>query len=570
MIRPGLEGGKQYTATSPRNGAVSLMVVAFFTVAAVAMFATQRDYGAVSDVSNYFFGSVRQLAWLDDLWQALLDGRPSAALNRESILEHWRWQPARIPHPPLSREIGGVSWLLFRDLLDTVGAYRVGVMLAFAALTAACAAFTAIVAGSVTAGVGAGLTILTMPVLFAHGHFAHTDIFLVAFWFAAASCLYRWVEDSRPALLVAAGLLLGAALATKFTGLLLVPVVGVWLLLRRPRDATWAILILAVCAAVVFFLSNPVLWVDPKLGITDYFAAGLERTEGIGGEIRTEYFGQFYTYRGPWHYPFVWTAIVIPPTLLLSIVAGLFDRRRWELVGFCLLNVAVLYAALMLPSAPMHDGVRLVLAAFPFFAVVSGIGVASLADRLGRLIPSTAGRTTPLVTAVVLLVLFLPAAGAVVRTHPYQLSYFNVLAGGTRGAAEKGLEVTNIKEVFNREVLADLSASIPADAVIDAGFLLEELCFYQTLDRAPRSWSAEVEWARSDRSGSNLTLVCEGNPVSAPTAVDRPPRAPDFLLVLNRRSTWRPIEWAIDERGASPFYQVSLDGVPLLSVYRLR
>ena len=65
MIRPGLEGGKQYTATSPRNGAVSLMVVAFFTVAAVAMFATQRDYGAVSDVSNYFFGSVRQLAWLD-------------------------------------------------------------------------------------------------------------------------------------------------------------------------------------------------------------------------------------------------------------------------------------------------------------------------------------------------------------------------------------------------------------------------------------------------------------------------------------------------------------------------
>jgi hypothetical protein len=546
------------------------MALGFFIVAMVAMFATQQHYGVVSDVPNYFFSSVRQLAWVQDLWRALLDGQPGAALNRESVLEHWRVDPARIPHPPLSREISGLGWLLFRGVFDTVGAYRVGVMLAYAALTAVCAAFTANSTSSITAGVGAGLTILTMPVLFAHGHFADTDLLLAAFWFASASCLYRWVEDSRPATLFKAGALLGAALATKFTGLLLVPVFGLWLVLRRPRDAVWAILIVAVCAAAVFYLANPVMWVDPKLGIADYLGAGLERTEGIGGKIQTEYFGQIFTYRGPWHYPFVWTAIVIPPTLLLSIVAGLFDRRRGELIGFCLLNAAVLYAALLVPSAPMHDGVRLFLAVFPFFAVLSGIGTAFLADRLGRLLPSNFRQTTALVTTVVLLALFLPAAGAVVRTHPYQLSYFNLLIGGIQGAAEQGLEVTNLKEVLNDEALEDLAALVPDDAILDAGFLFEEMCFNQNLDRAPRGWSVEVEWPRSDPAESRLNLICEGDPVRAPTAMERPLPAPDFLLVLNRRAMWRPIDWAVAGQNAPPYYQVKLDGVSLLSLYRLQ
>jgi hypothetical protein len=549
---------------------VGWLALSFFGAAAILMLATQGDYGVVSDVPNYFFSSMRQLVWLQDLTQSLLEGSPGDAINRDSVLEHWRWMPERVPHPPLSREIGGVSWLVFRDLLDTIGAYRVGVMLTFACLTGACAAFTAIAAGSLTAGAGAGLTILTIPALFAHGHFAHTDLFLSAFWFGAAACLYVWMDSPRPGLLIGAGLLLGAALATKLTGLLLVPVLGMWLLIRRPRDAAWALSILGLLAAAVFFLSNPVLWVDPKLGVADYFGAGLERVEGIGGVIRTEYFGRFFRYRGPWHYPVVWTVIVIPPTLLVAMTAGLFDGRRKGLIGFCLLNIAVLYLALLLPSAPMHDGVRLFLPAFPFFAVLAGVGTVFIVDRIGRLVRSDDRRMTPVLASLVLLLLFLPAAAAVVRTHPYQLSYFNLLIGGTAGAAEIGLEVTNLKEVLNEEVLVELSASIAADAAIDGGFFLEEVCFYQTLNRAPLSWNVETAWPARDSRGSELVLACRGDPVREPTVVNRSVQDPDFLFVLNRKAMWRRIEWALYDQEAVPFYQVALDGVPLLSVYRMR
>ena len=558
-------------ASAPSRRSILLLAACFFVVAGIAVFATEGDYGVASDVGNYFYSSMRQLAWLGDFTRAVASGSPTEVLNREVVSEHWRWMPVRLPHPPLSREIGGVTWLLFRDLFDTMTAYRIGVMVTYAVLTAACTAFTATAAASLLAGAGAGLSILTIPVLFAHGHLAHTDLFLATFWFGAAAFLFLWVETSRGSYLVLTGILLGAALATKFSGLLVVPVLGLWILLNRPKDTVWAVPVIGLFAALVFFATNPVLWVDPRLGMSDYLGAGLNRAEDMRNMIRTEYFGRIYVYRAPWHYPFVWTLIVLPPTILLAIIAGLFDGKRRKLVGFCLLNVSVLYAALLLPSAPTHDGVRLFLAAFPFYAVLAGLGAAVLGAALTRRIDSTDRHPSALVSALVLLVLlFGPAAGAVVRTHPYQLSYVNLFVGGTGGAADRGLEVTNLKEVLNEEVLSDLKAALPDDAVVDPGFLLEEFCFYQTLDRAPRSWSIETVWEVSPPNEPDQALACEGDPARAPTLVHRGALDADYLVLVHRRAMWRPIEWALTEQGDEPFYEVALDGAPLLTVYRLR
>lgn len=555
----------------PSGGpSTGLLAGGFFLVSAVLMFATESDYGVASDVGNYFYSSLRQLSWLREFIQGLAAGDVASVLSAENLDEHWRWMTIRLPHPPLSREISGVSWLLFRDLLDPVTAYRVGVMLTFALLAAGCAAFTASEAGSNLAGIGAGLSILTLPVLFAHGHLAHTDLFLAAFWFGSAACLYRWTEGARGRSLLLSGLLLGAAVSTKFTGLLAVPVLGLWLLIRRPGRLMQATLVIAPAALAVFFLSNPLLWVDPALGLSDYLGAGFDRSEEALNILRTLYFGTFYAYRGPWHYPFVWTLIVIPPTILVAILAGAFDRRNGPLVAFCLLNASVLYAALMLPSAPMHDGVRLILPAFPFFAVLGGMGTARIIDLVERVPAIRAHASKPWLSVAVLALLFTPAAAAVVRTHPYQLSYVNSFVGGIDGAERRGLEITNLKEILNEEVLGDLEAFIPEGAVIDPGFLLEEICFAQTLGRAPASWVVETQWPSLIPDRPDLTLVCAGSEVRAPTAVDRDPAAPQFLLQYNRKAMWRPIDWAMDRQGDPPAYELSIEGAPLLRVYRLQ
>ena len=80
----------------------------------------------------------------------------------------------------------------------------------------------------------------------------------------------------------------------------------------------------------------------------------------------------------------------------------------------------------------------------------------------------------------------------------------------------------------------------------------------------------ETQWQSLIPDLPDLTLVCAGSTVRAPTVVDRDPAAPHFLLQYNRKAMWRPIDWAVDRRGDPPAYEISLEGAPLLRVYRLQ
>ena len=52
-----------------------------------------------------------------------------------------------------------------------------------------------------------------------------------------------------------------------------------------------------------------------------------------------------------------------------------------------------------------------------------------------------------------------PAAFALIRVHPYELSYYNELIGGPRGAWERGFELTYWYDAFNGPVIDELNAS---------------------------------------------------------------------------------------------------------------
>jgi hypothetical protein len=540
------------------------MGLALATLAFALAFVTASDYGIASDVTNYLASSLRQIEWVREFASDLMAGRPTDALDRQFLSEAWRWNAARIPHPPLSRELSGLTWLAAHRWVDTLTAYRLAVMLAYAALTGWVAIFTFWASRSRLSGFVAGLAVIAYPALFAHGHLAHTDLFLAGFWFASAASLTVFVRTRRIGWLVGSGLLLGCAAATKFSGLLLAPVIALWLLIRRPREVLPALVIVALAAAAVFVFVNPVLWIAPEVGMADYLGAGLERAGDSFARLRTEYFGVIYEFRPPLHYPWVWTLIVVPPTFLVAIVAGLTLIRRHWLVSFCLLNMAVLYSAFLLPRAPMHDGVRLFLPVLAFQCVLVGIGTQRIVEWVSIRI-SSLGR--PWVEVLVTIAVLAPAAGATARTHPYQLSYANFLVGGTSGAEARGLEVTNLKEIFSPSIVADLDSLFPSGAVVDAGFLTEELCFYRSQGLA-RDWVVET-WLPTDDDGGGVTLTCDFGDL-LPRALARPARDPDFVLILNRKAVWRPADRALFQQGGRPSFELAFDGVPLLRAYRTR
>ncbi len=547
-----------YRDTPPKLRTMALML----SFAAIGLvWKTLPDYGIASDVANYFGSSLRQIAWVQDFYDSLMLGRPTGALEVNNVFEYWRWYLPRIPHPPLSRELGGVTWWMSYRWLDTLTAYRLAVMLAYGALVGWVAVFTFWAARSRLAGLIAGLAALSYPVLFAHGHLAHTDLFLATFWFIAAASMAVYVRTLGTGWLIASGFLLGAAAATKFSGLLLAPVLILWLLIRRPSQAIGVVILLG-SGLVVFLASNPVFWVAPNIALNDYFGAGVSRATDDMTRLRTEYFGQIHVFRPPWHYVWVWTAIVLPPSFLVGIAPALASLRKNWVVSFCLLNMGVLYAALLLPSAPMHDGVRLLLPVLPFQCVLVGVGGIRLVEFLERRMSEAA---RPWLEALVLIAAIAPAAAASISIHPYQLSYVNFFVGGVQGAEEKGLEITNLKEVFNQQVLSDLSEIIPANAIVDPGFMTEELCFYQAQAMAP-DWTVETQLTRADGTAGETLSCSKSEP--GPVALGRPARKPQYVFILNRKAVWRPLDRALFLHGGTPAYEVALDGVPLLRVYR--
>ena len=59
------------------------------------------------------------------------------------------------------------------------------------------------------------------------------------------------------------------------------------------------------------------------------------------------------------------------------------------------------------------------------------------------------------------------SAVSLYRIHPYELSYYNELVGGPRGAWERGFELTYWYDAFNDQVIDDLNRRLPPEAKVD-------------------------------------------------------------------------------------------------------
>ncbi|MDB5353486.1 MAG: hypothetical protein JWN86_4733 [Planctomycetota bacterium] len=244
--------------------------------------------------------------------------------------------------------------------------------------------------------------------------------------------------------------------------ILLVPLLiwllrGLFLRLRRrppaPRPALEIWLALLAFGPAIAWLGNPGWWREALPRLAHYHAISMAR-RGVLPDIQIIYFGQIYEYSLPWHNAWVLIAITVPASILLASIAGLFLAPwRDRLPLFFVLNLITLPVMRMLPT-PAHDGVRLFLPTFFFLAAFAGWGTRGLARLINR------RWAWPVVAGAVLL----PAAWGLIRVHPYELSYYNEIIGGPRGAWEKGFELSYWYDAFTDDVLADLNARLPRGA----------------------------------------------------------------------------------------------------------
>ena len=389
-------------------------------------------------------------------------------------------------HPPLGRwMIGWVHHLVDANPNDLAIVWlpgaRAAAALALALLVGLAGTTAALIvprAHRTLAAGGAAAATALMPRLFAHGHLISLDLFEALFFFAAvAALLVTCREESSSSepqigglsaahasrrrlwiLVVAAGAVWGLALSTKISGVLLVPAAGVWLAVRYRTEGMALFAIWLAAGSVVFFALWPWLWDAPLERTIKFLSTATERAT-----LHTFYLGIVWDDRDtPWHYPWVIAGVTIPVGWLALALRGAWpgwrDTALRPVVQLVLLTIATVLLTFSWPGVPVYDGERLFLMIYPLAGLLVGIGVATVARAEWFV------RRQQLLIAAGAVLVAVQTVG-VVLYHPFQLSYYNLLVGGLRGAERLGFEVTYWGDTVDHTI-ADVAAARAAGGAV--------------------------------------------------------------------------------------------------------
>ncbi len=390
--------------------------------------------------------------------------------SRASLRFYWQFareEPSG--HPPFYALLGLAGWALAHPFVSPLVAYRVGPAALFAATVGALYGFLAGRYGRLAA-LAASLALVTMPRVFAHAHLASYDGPTLCFWLLATLAFLKATEAAEVprrwrAWASLFGLAWGAGAATKLTGWFVPIPLLAWAAWYRDRRALGVLAAGAGVAALVVYATNPSWWLDPVGGLSGFFRSNLSRDRTA--RIPTQFFGRVSLFGLPWYNTLAITAVVVPPwTLALALVGvarlawGRFRDRSGTLLLACWAFFLGLRA---LPGAPGHDADRQFLSGFGFLAALAGVGFAGAASALGRVAGPKLGRW---LASALLVASVAPGAWSTVRYHPLQLSYYNDLIGGLRGATRAGMEPTFYWDALTPDALAWINAHTGAGASI--------------------------------------------------------------------------------------------------------
>jgi hypothetical protein len=364
-------------------------------------------------------------------------------------------------HPPLARTAAALGpWLRGSRSLGNGSMYdegrallgegahyrrtlflaRLGMLPFLWAMLAACAAWGG------RAGGPAGATLATLfvaanPNVLAHAGVAGTDLAPAALVVVALYAWMRWREHPSVARGTLFGLAAGLAATTKFSALAFLGLAILFgealrLVVRgpSPTGATarwpWRTALVALGSgalavwAVYRFDVGPLSAGGPVVPAPALFRGiGAFLAHGSGGhpafllgEVRL---------RGWWYYYLVVLAVKTPlPLLALAVAGGAYAIRARRDEGWTALVPLAGVAAVLVPALLSHVdlGVRIVLAVYPFVAVLAARGAVS-AWRAGG------GGAARAVRRGVVALLVLAVAAIPIRAWPDYLAYFNPAAG---------------------------------------------------------------------------------------------------------------------------------------------
>jgi hypothetical protein len=300
-------------------------------------------------------------------------------------------------------------------------------------------------------GPNAGLFALALyafdPNLIAHSRLSTTDLGLAVTMTFTMWRLWTWLEKPTRRNLVLVGAAAGAAMTTKFTGLMLVPMFVLVALIHPPRHSRMMLRRL-LSLAIAGIIALLVVWSVYGFEIRD----GLPAATYWRGLIKiwTEYSQGYPTFllgqvsrTGWWYYFPVTFALKTPLPILILLAAGValsVLRGTWQRASAAFIPPTLSMVAAMF--SPLTIGYRHILPVLPFVIIVAGNAanfkfrrsprVHEISNLESQILP--ARHLVPLSPYLVIAVLLIWQMASAALIFPHHLSYFNELAGGPTNA----------------------------------------------------------------------------------------------------------------------------------------
>ena len=488
---------------------------------------TENDYGITWDEPLYYTAGDSYVSWITQLVSA-----PQHLPELTQTINQ-AWLP-NAQHPPLVKILSGFAH-------QWTGHYRHAELVWYLLLIGIIYGIAFIEFGTAAAWFSA-LSVAFMPRIFADAHIVELDLPLTCLWVLTIYSYYRGIKSNRWA--VATGVIFGLMLLTKVTAVFILIPLMIWGQIYYRKEYPKQVFSMLFLGGLVFIAGWPWLWQETFAKIVYFYEVFFT----FKSPLKTMYFGQAYS-STPWHYPVLMSLLTTPLPVLIFSAYGIYQSRQSthlsKLVLLVLFNILFFWILFASPGTLVIDGTRYFMPVFPLLGLLGGLGFQRFIEFLPRKFPYWKHYQT----ALLITLCIAPSIYWILQLHPAELSYFNLLIGGPKGAQASGMETTYWGEVITPETIQWMNTHLPQNAnvkilpVYPGNAPISRLSFYP-----------------------DVLVYYRAHGILRPDIqfFSEPPY--DYYVLVSRQGLFDDMGWQLYRNG-KPVYSLNRAGIQLMGIY---